>query len=60
MGDKSCFFIGHRETDERLLPNLLRCVERLIAEEGVAYFYVGNRGGFDRVATSAVKKAKEK
>ena len=60
MGEKSCFFIGHREADERLLPDLLRCVERLINEEGVAFFYVGNHGGFDRVAATAVKKVREK
>lgn len=60
MDEKSCFFIGHREADERLLPELLRCVERLVTEEGVAYFYVGNHGGFDRIAAAAVKKTREK
>ena len=57
---ESCFFIGHREADERILPELEKCVERLISEEGVAYYYVGNHGGFDRMATTAVKKMKEK
>ena len=27
---KTCFFIGHREADERLLPELMSVVERLI------------------------------
>lgn len=57
---KSCFFIGHRESDERLLPQLLDLVERLIEEEQVTYFYVGGYGGFDRVAAAAVKEAKRK
>ena len=57
---KSCFFIGHRESDERLLQELEKCIERLIREEGVSFFYVGNYGGFDRLATTAVKKVKEK
>lgn len=57
---KSCFFIGHRESDERLLPRLIALVERLIEEEEVAYFYVGGYGGFDRVAAAAVKEAKRK
>ena len=57
---KSCFFIGHREADERLLQSLLKTIERLITEEGVSFFYVGHYGGFDRIAASAVKKAKEK
>lgn len=57
---KSCFFIGHRESDERLLPQLIALVERLIEEEQVTFFYVGGYGGFDRVAASAVKVAKRK
>ena len=57
---KSCFFIGHREADERLLPRLESEIDRLILEEDVRCFYVGGYGGFDRVAASAVKKAKQK
>ena len=57
---KSCFFIGHRESDERLLPQVITLVERLIEEEKVAYFYVGGYGGFDRVAAAVVKEAKKK
>ena len=58
--DKSCFFIGHREADERLLPRLELTIERLIVEENVRYFYVGEYGGFDRIAAAAVKHAKQK
>ena len=57
--DKSCFFIGHREADERLLPRLELTIERLIVEENVRYFYVGGYGGFDRIAAAAVKHAKQ-
>ena len=57
---KSCFFIGHREADERLLPTLQDAIERLITEEDVSYFYVGGYGGFDRVAGAAVKLAKKR
>ena len=49
---KSCFFIGHREADERLLPRLELTIERLIAEKNVRYFYVGGYGGFDRIAAA--------
>ncbi len=57
---KSCFFIGHREANERLLPRLELTVESLIQEEDVRYFYVGGYGGFDGIAATAVKRAKKK
>lgn len=55
---KSCFFIGHREADERLLPMLTAAIERLITEEQVSFFYVGGYGGFDRITATAVKRMK--
>lgn len=55
---KSCFFIGHREADERLQPELADIIERLITEEQVKFFYVGGYGGFDRIVASAVRQAK--
>ena len=58
--DKSCFFIGHREADERLLPRLELVIDRLIQEDRVRYFYVGGYGGFDRVSAAAVKRTKQK
>lgn len=60
MEGKSCFFIGHREADERLLPRLEMVVDRLIQEDGVRYFYVGGYGGFDRLAAAAVRRMKQK
>lgn len=57
---KSCFFIGHREADERLLPQLVAVSERLVTEEQVSYFYVGGYGGFDHIAATAVKEVKKK
>ena len=55
---KSCFFIGHREVDEQLLPVLQSVIQQLIEEEGVTEFYVGGYGGFDRIAGAAVKQLK--
>ena len=57
---KSCFFMGHREADERLLPRLESVIGRLIQENHVRYFYVGGYGGFDWIAAAAVKRAKQK
>ena len=56
----SCFFIGHREANESLLPRLELEIERLIIEERVCFFYVGGYGGFDQIAATAVKKVKKK
>ena len=57
---KSCFFIGHRDADERLLPRLELVIDRLILEENVRYFYVGRYGSFDRLAAAAVRRMKQK
>ena len=57
--EKSCYFIGHREADERLLPVLTETIQQLIRKENVQYFYVGGYGGFDRIAGLAVKEVKK-
>lgn len=57
---KSCFFIGHREADERLLQTLVKTIERLVISEGVTCFYVGGYGGFDRIAATAIKQIKQR
>ncbi len=40
--EKVCFFIGHREASERVLPVLTQAVEQLIVESGVTDFVVGH------------------
>ena len=57
---KSCFFIGHREADDRLLPRISGAAERLITDCNVTAFYVGGHGNFDRLAGRAVVMLKEK
>ena len=57
---KSCFFIGHREADEWLLPTLVNAIERLVVSEDVTWFYVGGYGGFDRITATAVKQVKQR
>lgn len=57
---KCCFFIGHRESPMSLQPQVEQEVERLIAEEGVTWFVVGHRGGFDRVAHAALAAVKKR
>lgn len=59
MEGKSCFFIGHREADEKLFPVLEAEVRRHIVELGVTEFIVGHYGGFDHLAAKAVLVAKK-
>ena len=59
MREKSCFFIGHRESSEEIYPALYAAVEQHIVEYGVTEFIVGHYGGFDRLSASAVKAAKQ-
>lgn len=54
----SCFFIGHRETDLALLPEIKAAAERLIQQQQVSDFYVGMYGNFDRLSGEAVIQLK--
>ena len=54
----SCFFIGHRETPDRVYPTLLETIERHITEYGVSEFVVGRYGNFDRLVIRALSQAK--
>ena len=59
MNYRTCFFIGHREASEEIMPALDKAVEMHISEYGVTEFIVGNYGGFDRLAANAVIRAKQ-
>ena len=56
---KSCFFIGHREASDELLPVLLQTIENHITQMGVTEFVVGGYGGFDRVVSRALALLKQ-
>ena len=60
MIGKSCFFIGHREASQEIVPALEEAIEKHIVEYGVTEFIVGNYGGFDHLAASAVIRAKQR
>ena len=51
---KSCFFIGHREADKKLLPYLTDTAKCLVTDCGVTRFYAGGYGNFDRLSGKAV------
>lgn len=55
---KRCFFIGHRDAPQALLPQIKASIERYITAQEVAEFYVGNHGAFDRLVIQALMDAK--
>lgn len=55
----SCFFIGHRDAPESLLPAVRAAAEKLIREQGVTDFYVGSRGSFDRLVAAVMRELRE-
>lgn len=57
---KTCFFIGHRNTPDTVLPALTQEVERHIVEYGVTDFVVGHYGRFDALAAQTVIDAKKR
>lgn len=60
MKQNICFFIGHRECGREIYPALCAAVEEHIIEMGAAEFWVGNYGGFDRMAAQALQAAKQR
>lgn len=56
----TCFFIGHRDAPDSLLPELLAELERHITEYSVTNFVVGRYGRFDALAASCVKESKKR
>ena len=56
----TCFFIGHREAPDSLLPILDTEVERHITEYDVTDFVVGRYGHLDGMAARCVRAAKKR
>ncbi len=58
--EKTCCFIGHSNTSERIYPLLVNAVEKLVVDFGVTDFRAGNYGAFDRMAVRAINEVKGK
>ena len=56
---KTCFLFGHADAPDSIMPRLEEAIENCYSK-GITYFYVGNRGRFDSLAASAVKRAKQR
>lgn len=57
---KSCFFIGHRDAPESIVPDLTKAIECLLVESNATDFIVGNYGRFDTLVQKIIATAKEK
>lgn len=58
--EKACFLFGHADCPDGVLPQIEEAVERHYLENGVRFYYVGNRGRFDALAATAVARVKKR
>lgn len=58
MNNKICFLFGHGDCPDNILLRLEQAIENCYTKKNVRCFYVGNRGRFDALASTAVKRAK--
>jgi len=58
---KSCYFAGHSMVFDSagIFLKLLTEIEKLITQDGVTEFRVGNYGDFDRLSARAVRELKK-
>ena len=56
---KSCTFFGHRDCPDGIDEKLYCTIRRLIDEQGVDSFYVGNHGRFDQKVHAALIKTQQ-
>lgn len=56
---KICFMFGRGDCPESSLPQIEKAIEKHYTVYGIQNFYVGNRGRFDSLAATAVKRAKK-
>lgn len=51
-------FFGHKDADSGISPKVKEVISKLIREQGVNEFYVGNNGKFDYIVYKALKDLK--
>lgn len=53
-----CVFFGHKDADSSISSRVKEAIIKLIREQGVNEFFVGNNGKFDYIVYSALKEIK--
>ena len=56
----TCCFFGHKDAPSSICTKLEEAVEKLITEESVSSFLVGNQGHFDGMVLEILRKLKKK
>lgn len=59
MNPKTCFFIGHRDAPETIRNKIAEAIEQCIIDYGVAQFFVGQYGRFDRMVARQLIEMKK-
>ena len=57
---KFCFMFGHSVCPHSILPKIEVAIEDCYSNFRITDFYIGNRGHFDLLAATAVKRAKQR
>ena len=58
--EQTCTFFGHKDTPEVVRESLYAAIEKLIVEQGITMFYVGNQGYFDFYTRAALRQLQQK
>ena len=53
---KTCTFFGHRDCSTEIKNKVYIQIEKLIIENDIKLFYVGNKGSFDAIVLSCLEK----
>ena len=56
----TCCFFGHKDAPSTIMVRLEETIEKLIAEQGMNNFLVGNQGQFDSMVLAALRRLKNK
>lgn len=60
MNDMICCFFGHHDAPSEIKPILKDTISRLIIEEGISNYLVGNHGAFDGMVYTILKELRAK
>lgn len=60
MDNKVCFLFGHASTPYEAIASIEAAAERHYQEYSIRTFILGNRGGFDSYAATAIKNLKKR